>query len=198
MREGPMTDSESAPANESSKEPSAADELQESAKKVVNQLTGGERLIAIGALLILVIDRLLATLILDDYGLSNISILIPIGLLAAMYFYYSGSESAWHPLYGTFVKVGAWAMAIIALHALIDDTLITSNRYSGATLFYALVFYAAGALFAVGAWQLRGDTRYDWITDRGSETCSHEFSNGIPQHAQMSPVACSPRLSSHS
>jgi hypothetical protein len=76
-----------------------------------------------------------------------------------MYFYYSGQESAWHPLYGTIVKVGAWAMAIIALYALIDDSLITSNRYSGSTLFYELVFYAAGALFAVGAWQLRGDNR---------------------------------------
>jgi hypothetical protein len=50
-------------------------------------------------------------------------------------------------------------MVIIAAYALIDDTLITSNRYSGATLFFELVFYAAGFLFAVGAWQLRGDTR---------------------------------------
>ena len=50
-------------------------------------------------------------------------------------------------------------MAIIALYALIDDTLITSGRYSGATLFYELVFYAAGILFGVGAWQMRGDTR---------------------------------------
>ncbi|MDA2979690.1 MAG: hypothetical protein O3B42_08035 [Actinomycetota bacterium] len=76
-----------------------------------------------------------------------------------MYFYYSGKKAAWHALYGTFVKVGAWAMAIIALYALIDDTIIASNRYSGATLFFELTFYVAGALFAVGAWQLRNDDR---------------------------------------
>ncbi|MEN8041417.1 MAG: hypothetical protein ABFR95_07930 [Actinomycetota bacterium] len=155
-----MTEHDPTPTDDApSDEPSTTDELQETAKKLVAQLSGGERLIAIGALLILVIDWLLATLILDDYGLSNISVLIPIGVLAAMYFFYSGSEAPWHPLYGTIIKVGAWAMAIIALYAFIDDTLITSNRYEGATMFYELVFYAAGVLFAVGAWQLRGDSR---------------------------------------
>jgi len=109
--------------------------------------------------LILVICWLIGTLLLDDYGLSNISVLIPIGVLAAMYFYYNGSTAAWHSLYGTIVKVGSWAMAIIALYALIDDTLITSNRYDGASLFYELVFIAAGVLFGIGAWQLRGDKR---------------------------------------
>ena len=157
--EDSMTDSEQSNADDPTPEPSAGNELQESAQKMVSQLSSGERLIAIGALLILVICWLIGTLLLDDYGLSNISVLIPIGVLAAMYFYYSGSESPWYPLYGTIVKVGAWAMAIIALYALIDDTLITSNRFSGATLFYELVFYAAGVLFAIGAWQLRGDTR---------------------------------------
>lgn len=154
-----MTNDEYSSSNEPPKEPSVADDLQESAKNTMNQLSSGERLIAIGALLILVIDWLIGTLILDDYGLSNISVLIPIGLLAAMYFYYSGAESSWHALYGTIIRVGAWAMVIIAVYAAIDDTLITSNRFSGATMFYELVFYAAGVLFAVGAWQLRGDTR---------------------------------------
>lgn len=154
-----MTDDEGTTPSEPAKNPSAANEFQASAKGTVSQLSAGERLIAIGALLVLVIDWLLATLILDDYGLSNISVLIPIGLLVTMFFYYSRPEASWHPLYGTIVKVGAWAMAIIALYALIDDTLITSGRYSGATLFYELVFYAAGILFGLGAWQMRGDTR---------------------------------------
>jgi hypothetical protein len=154
-----MTDDENTAASESPKEPSAADQFQQSTQNTINQLSSGERLIAIGALLILVVDWLVGTLILDEYGLSNITVLIPIGILAAMYFYYSGTESPWHHLYGTIVKVGAWAMVIITVYALIDDTLITSNRYSGATLFFELVFYAAGIFFAVGAWQLRGDTR---------------------------------------
>jgi len=158
-KEENMTDSEQSNADDPTPEPSATNELQESAQKVVNQLSSGERLVAIGALLILVICWLIGTLLLDDYGLSNISVLIPIGVLAAMYFYYNGSTAAWHSLYGTIVKVGSWAMAIIALYALIDDTLITSNRFDGATLFYELVFIAAGVLFGIGAWQLRGDDR---------------------------------------
>lgn len=154
-----MTDNDATTPSEPAKEPSAADEFQEAAKSTISQLSSGERLIAIAALLVLVIDWLLGTLILDDYGLSNISVLIPIGLLVTMFFYYTGRESSWHPLYGTILKVGAWAMAIIALYALIDETLITSSRYSGAALFYELVFYAAGILFGIGAWQMRGDTR---------------------------------------
>jgi hypothetical protein len=154
-----MTENDDTTPGEPAKEPSAADEFQEAAGSTVSQLSSGERLIAIAALLVLVIDWLLGTLILDDYGLSNISVLIPIGLLVTMFFYYSGRESSWHPLYGTILKVGAWAMAIIALYALIDDTLITSSRYSGATLVYELVFYGAGVVFGIGAWQLRDDTR---------------------------------------
>jgi hypothetical protein len=157
--EDTMTDSDQPNANEPPPEPSAANEIQESAKNMMGQLSSGERLIAIGALLILVICWLIGTLLLDDYGLSNISVLIPIGVIAAMYFYYNGPTSAWHSLYGTIVKVGSWAMAIIALYALLDDTLITSNRYEGATLFYELVFITAGVLFGIGAWQMRSDDR---------------------------------------
>jgi hypothetical protein len=154
-----VTDRPSFGSDTPPEEPSGTDALSAAAKNVSSQLTSGERLVAIGALLVLVVCWVLGTLILDEYGLSNTSVLIPIGVLAAMYFYYSGKKAAWHALYGTVVKVGAWAMAIIAFYALIDDTIITSNRYSGATLLFELTFYVAGALFAVGAWQLRNDDR---------------------------------------
>ena len=154
-----MTDDTGASANAEAKEPSAADEIQEAVKNVSNQLTGGERLIAAAVLVILVVNWLWASLILDDYSLSKAELLIPFGLLAAMYFYYSGKDAPWHPLYGTIVKVGAWAIVIMAFYDFVDDTLIESVRYSGARLFYELVFYAAGVLAAVGAWQLRTDTR---------------------------------------
>lgn len=134
-------------------------EALEAVKNVSNQLTGAERLIAGGSLLILVVDWLLGTLLFDDYGLANTSVLIPVGLLAAMYLYYSGSERVWHPFYGTLLRTGAWAMVIIGIYDFVDDTLITSNRFDGATLFYELVFYAAAVMFAMGAWQLRGDDR---------------------------------------
>lgn len=104
-------------------------------------------------------DWIVGTLIFDDYGLANITVLIPIAVLSAMYFYYRGAEGAWRPLYGTIVKAGAWSLTIIALYGLIDDSLITSSRFTGATLFYEMVLYAVGVLCGVGAWQMRGDTR---------------------------------------
>lgn len=149
-----MTDDSNSTADESGPEAFLG-----AAKEVQARLSGGERLIALGAVILLGVDWVLATLILDDYGLSNVTVLIPIGILSAMYFYYQGSEGSWRPLYGTIVKVGAWALAIIALYGLIDDTLITSNRFSGSTLFFELVLYAVGVLCALGAWQMRGDSR---------------------------------------
>ena len=123
------------------------------------KLSGSERMIALGALIILVGDWVLGTLILDEYGLSNTTVLVPTAILAAMYFYYTGTQAAWRPLYGTIVKAGAWAIAIIAVYAFIDDTLITSSRYSGLTMLFEVLLYVAGALCAVGAWQMRGDSR---------------------------------------
>ena len=153
-----MTDQPRFGGNTPEDEPSGGDALS-AAKKVSDQLTSGERLVAIGALLILSVCWLLGALILDEYFISNSSVLIPIGVLAAMYFYYSGKKAAWHALYGTFIKVGAWSMAIVGFYALVDDTIIAGNRFSEATLFFELMFYVAGALFAVGAWQLRNDDR---------------------------------------
>ena len=145
-------------ANES-QEPSASEELQEAVKGVAAQLTFGEQLIAGASLLVLVVCWLVGALLLDDYSMGLISFLIPIGLLATMYLYYSGKQSVWDPFYGTIVRVGSWAMAIIGVHALINNTLISSARPKGATVLYELVFYAAAVMFAIGAWQLRDDER---------------------------------------
>ncbi len=131
----------------------------EAIQEVRSKLSGSERMIALGALIILIGDWVLGTLILDEYGLSNTTVLISIALLAAMYFYYTGSQAPWRPLYGTIVKAGAWAIAIVAAYAFIDDTLITSSRYSGLTMLFEVLLYVAGAFCAVGAWQMRGDGR---------------------------------------
>ncbi|MEZ5176619.1 MAG: hypothetical protein R2823_10540 [Acidimicrobiia bacterium] len=154
-----MTSEPHAAGDKPAEEPSAANDIAGAAMNVSNQLTAGERLIALGCLIILVVDLLIGTWILDDYGLSNSSWLIPLGILVAMYFYYSGKQRAWHAHYGTLVRVGAWAIALIALSALIDETLITSFRYSGSTLFFEIAFWVAGGLCAVGAWQFRSDDR---------------------------------------
>ncbi|KAA3637058.1 MAG: hypothetical protein DWP92_08600, partial [Armatimonadetes bacterium] len=101
-----MTDDPNVAGNEPAEEPSAINDLSASAMSVSGQLTSGERLIAIGALIILGVDLVIGTWILDDYGLSNSTWLIPVGLLCAMYFYYVGAKRPWHPLYGTIIRVG--------------------------------------------------------------------------------------------
>ena len=151
-----MTDT---PGANETPESSATDAVQEAVRNVSGQLSGAERLIALGALLVLGGCWLLGTLILDEYGLSNSAMLIPAGLLAMMYFYYSGNTRNWHPFYVTLLRVGAWAMVLIGVYDFVDDTLITGNRFDGATLFFELVFYAAAVAFGLGAWQLRGDDR---------------------------------------
>jgi len=134
----------------------------EAIQEVRSKLSGSERMIALGALIILVGDWVLGTLILDEYGLSHTTVLIPMAILAAMYFYYTGSQAPWRPLYGTIVKAGAWAVAIIALYAFIDDTLITSSRYSGLTMLFEALLYGAGhgALSAHGRCGETGDDRF--------------------------------------
>jgi hypothetical protein len=159
MEDPTMGDSQNPGQDQPREEPSAANDLSSTAMNVGSQLTQGERMIAIGSLVILAICWLVGTLILDEYGLSNSTLLIPIGLLAAMYFYYSGAQGAWLSLYGTILKVGAWAIAIIGIYSIIDDSIITSNRFSGATLFFELSFYVAAVFCGIGAWQLRGDDR---------------------------------------
>ncbi len=154
-----MNDEAGAAGSDEAKEPSAADEIQEAVKNVSDQLSGGERLIALGALVILLVCWVVGSLFFDDFGLAKGELFVLVGVLAAMYFYYSKGEAPWHPLYGTIVKVGAWAIALAALYDFIDDTLIDSVRYSGATLFYEIVWYIGAAVMAVGAWQMRGDTR---------------------------------------
>lgn len=153
-----MNDDASASGGEETKEPSAADEIQEAVKSVTNQLSGGERLIAIGALLVIVVDLFLGVYIMAEYGLANSTILIPAGILAAMYFYYTGSPANWHQFYVPLVKVGAWAMAIIGVDNLIW-WLRSSYDPDGWTTLFEIVFSVAAALFAVGAWQMKGDNR---------------------------------------
>lgn len=154
-----MTDDSNVAGNGPAKDSNAFNDLSASAVNVSGKLTMGERLIAIGALLILVVDLLIGSWILDDYAVANTTWLISVGLLAAMFFFYSGAERAWHPLYGTMVRVGAWAIGLIAVDALIDRTIIASFRPSGAPMVFEAFLWIAGALCIVGALQLRSNSR---------------------------------------
>lgn len=139
-------------------ESSSGDAAQQAVSNFFAQLTNAERVIGLAVLLVVLVNWIFGSWLLDEQGLSNSSYLIPLGMLAAMWFYYSGSKSPWHTFYPWLLGIGAWAMAVIGL-----DNLIfwLRSEYSpdGWDLFLELVFTAAGVLFAIGAWQLRSDNR---------------------------------------
>ncbi len=121
---------------------------------VVVQLTGPERLIAIAALIVIVLNLLIGDLILNDYPLSNSTWLISLAMLGAMYFFYAGERNPWHDFYPWMVEMGAWALAFIGgvdfIRSIFDD-----STSSGTTLFFQIAFYVAAGVAGFGAWQLR-------------------------------------------
>lgn len=140
-------------------EPTPAEAAQQAVQSALSQLTNPERLIAIGALLVVLLDWILGEWIMREYSVSINDYLIPLGMLAAMWFFYAGSRAAWHTFYPWMLRVGAWAMAIIGVDNLINWLRSSSYDPDGATLFFELVFTAAAVLFAIGAWQMRSDSR---------------------------------------
>jgi hypothetical protein len=123
-------------------------------QNVVVQLTGAERSIAIGALIIVVLNLLIGDLILGDYHLSNSTWLISVAALGAMYFFYAGERTAWHTFYPWMVEMGAWALAAIGGADLIRS-LFDGIPSSGATLAFQIILWIAAGFAGVGAFQLR-------------------------------------------
>jgi len=121
---------------------------------VVVQLTGPERLIAIAALIVIVLNLLIGDLLLNDYPLSNSTWLISLAMLGAMYFFYAGERNPWHEFYPWMVEMGAWALALIGGVDFIRS-IFDSFPSSGARLVFQLVFYVAAGFAGFGAWQLR-------------------------------------------
>lgn len=125
-------------------------------REVYTQLTSGERLVAIGALIILVFNLLIGDIIMDEYSISDLVWLISLAALVSIFFYYRGREAAWHRYYPWMIEVGAWAVAAIGLVNLLERF---GSFPSGSSLLFALGFWVAAGIMGAGAYMIRQDRR---------------------------------------
>lgn len=126
-------------------------------REVYTQLTSGERLVAIGAAVVLVFNLLIGDIIVGEYFLSNSTWLISLAVLFAVFFYYRGRDAAWHRYYPWMIEVGGWATAAIGAVTFFERVFGTFPTGSG--LLFALGFWVAAAVMGAGAYMIRQDRR---------------------------------------
>ena len=124
-------------------------------KEVYAQWTQGERLMGIGAAIILVVNLLIGEIIMGEYGLSNSSWLIPLAILVAQFVYYRGKQAQWHSFYPWMIEVGGWAMLAIGVVTFLGS--LINGFPSGSGLLFALIFIGATVIIGVGAYMIHQD-----------------------------------------
>lgn len=135
------------------KEPAAGDAMQKAMSDLASGMNNAEKLIAFGAVLFLAINAILGEMILDDYGVSEMELVLTGGALAAILRHRMGN-SPWHSLYPWIVEALAGAYAALGLFWFIDWLLDGFDGLEGARVFYTLVYWASVVLLGYGSWQL--------------------------------------------
>jgi hypothetical protein len=148
-----MTEHEGVPESSGAPQPSAGDAMQKAMSNMVGGMSMAEKLIALGAALFVVIDGLLGEMILDDYGVTQLDFLLPLGALVAILRHGRG-RGRWHEFYPWVVEVMAGAFAALGLWYFIDVLIDGFPGLEGAAVFYEIVYWAAIVLMGYGAWQL--------------------------------------------
>lgn len=126
-------------------------------REVYTQLTTGERLVAIGAVIVLVVNLIVGDIIAGEYFLSDVTWLLSLAVLFSVYFYYRGREAAWHRYYPWMIEVAGWAVGAIAVVRIFSG--IFGSFPDGAGFVFALIFFASAILMGVGAFMIRQDRR---------------------------------------
>lgn len=157
-------------SNEPNSSESDADDSKSGMGGTVSELTGavdqaigkisspGERLVVLGAALILLVD-IFGDIVFRDYSFSSIAWVSAVLIVAAVVLHRFRS-AALPSNYTWLLVVLGFVAGIVAARELVDDLRIGYLDRGGATVFFALIFYAAGALTLVGAsllWQSMAD-----------------------------------------
>lgn len=149
-----MTDDAGASGTDTPREePSAGDAVQQAMSSITPGMRNAEKMIALGAVIFLVIDALLADMILDDYGVPSMELLLTGGALLAFLRHKRGS-SPWHSLYPRIVEALAGAYATIGVFDFLDWLFDGFDGLEGALVLYTIVCWASIALLGYGTWQL--------------------------------------------
>jgi len=116
----------------------------------IDKLGPAERLIGLGAVLVLLVD-LLGDIILDEYGISSASWMAAVAAVAILWARRLRSKD--FPIsYPWLLTVVGFGGGIAGARDLLTD--IESGYLEGISIVFALVLYAGAALMAVGAYRL--------------------------------------------
>lgn len=148
-----MTDDTGASAADAPQEPAGSDAIQKAMSNMTSGMSTAEKVIALGAVIFLVIDGLLGDMILDDYGVSEMELLLTGGALLAILRHQRGN-SPWHSLYPWIVEALAGAYAALGVYEFLDWLFDGFDGLEGSFVFYTIIFWASIALLGYGAWQL--------------------------------------------
>jgi len=112
----------------------------------------GEPLIALGAVLMVVVD-LVGDVIMEDYSIPYM-VLTPALLIVLAIVGYRFLSVGLPVGYGTVVAILALVAGVTMARELVDDIHYDVLDRGGATVVFALLAYLGGALLLVGSWQL--------------------------------------------
>lgn len=132
---------------------SPVEEVQSQMSGALAKLSGaGEPLIAGGAALAVLVD-FFGKFIFQEYSFSYVAWLPAVLILVAIGMHRFGG-AALPMAYGGLLSLLAFAAGVVIVRELIDDLRYEVLDQGGATVVFALLFYVAGALLLIGAWQL--------------------------------------------
>jgi hypothetical protein len=151
-----------------------SDDSESSQGDAVSNLTGavddamsklgspGEKLVVLGAALMLLVD-IFGDIVFQDYSFSSAA-WVPAVLIVVAVVLHRFRNAALPMSYAWLLAGLGFVAGIVAARELVDDVRYEYLERGGATIVFALVFYAAGALALVGASLL-----WQSIADRSSE-----------------------------
>ena len=133
----------------------AASNIGKEVTETFAELKGGERLAALGAVLVLA-AWLIFDLLINDYGVGSTSYGLAILIVGAAYIQHQRGGVKAVP-YRSLLFVAAGILGVIGANEIIEEAL-RNNIFDarGGTVFGAIVYYVGSIMSGVGAIQLRG------------------------------------------
>ena len=110
--------------------------------EVVAQMTTAEKLVAGGALVVL-LTWFFGDLLINHYSVDDVALPLSIGVIAGIYSYFRAGRSQWHSLYPWIVAAAAMGIAVLGLNTFFEGFRVT---YTGGTATVWRLTYAAATV----------------------------------------------------
>lgn len=148
-----MTEGDAATPEDGEKDESELSELSAAMSQTIGKLTLGEQLVALGAIIYLFVD-LFGNVFFDEYNIEQYLI---VGSVVVLMLIVGRRmrETATPIAYGWLLTAVSLVVALGGAREFVGDLDATRLGDGGATVFFALVFYAGVVLFWVGLMRTR-------------------------------------------